>query len=106
MQISIDRLVAIVVKEVLAELAKRGVAVGTSPAGSAQAPAGVQGPSETIDMTGYRTPVLTEHRVRSVDRRTKELRVPAGTIITIGARDLMAQRRMKLTYTGKNNQEE
>jgi hypothetical protein len=106
MQISIERLVAIVVKEVLAELAKRGVAVGSSPALSAPAPAAREGPGETIDMTGYKTPVLTEHRVRSVDRRTRELRVPAGTIVTIGARDLMAQRRMKLTYTGKNNQEE
>ena len=106
MEIPLERLVAIIVREVLAELSRRGVAVGSPSARGARTPAPDPGGSVTIDMTGYRTPVLTEHRVRAVDRQCREIRVPAGTICTIGARDLMQQRRIQLTYTGNNNKEE
>lgn len=103
MQLSIEQLVAIVVREVLAELARRGIVPGIRTAESAGAePAG---PSSrvTVDMTGYKTPVLTENRVRAMERHVSELVVPAGTVCTSGARDLMAQRKMKLTYAGNNH---
>jgi hypothetical protein len=103
MQLSMEQLVEIVVKEVLAELARRGMVPGSRPEeGPAVQPAG--SPSRVIvDMTGYRTPVLTENRVRAVERHVSELVVPAGTVCTWGARDVMAQRKMKLTYAGNNH---
>jgi hypothetical protein len=99
-QISLESLVQIIVREVLAELARRGIAPGDPPgevrAASLPDPAAVV----SIDMTGYRTPVLTEYRVRSLDARVREISVPAGTICTIGAREVLQQRKMKLTFNG------
>ena len=52
MQISIERLVEIIVKEVLAELTKRGVALGPRETGRLQTPVVYQGSTVEIDMTG------------------------------------------------------
>lgn len=101
MQISIEKPVEIIVQQVLAELRKHGVEVETPATESVVTPAVAQTESVEIDMTGYRTPVLTENRVRSVERHVREIFVSAGTICTIGARDAMRQRAMILTYTGK-----
>lgn len=98
MEIPIDKLVEIVVRQVLAELARRGIGVG-SATGAAPAKA-ADSVRVTIDMTGYRTPVLTEDRVRSLDPRVREILVPHGTVCTIGARDAMQRKKIKMTYTG------
>ncbi len=103
MEISIEKLVQIIVREVLAELAKRGVTVGIPPAGGGTSPARDPAACVSIDMTGYRTPVLTESRVRSLGMHVGEITVPAGTICTIGARDALQQRRIKLTFTGNTH---
>jgi len=103
MQLTIEQLVAVVVKEVLAELERRGMVPGIrSGAGSVAESAGSSS-TVTLDMTGYRTPVLTEHRVRALERHVREVVVPAGTVCTWGARDVMAQRKIKLTYAGINH---
>jgi hypothetical protein len=102
-QISIDRLVEIIVKEVLAELTKRGVAVGAPETVRVRTPVMYQGSTVEIDMTGYRTPVLTENRVRSLERHVRHIVVPAGTICTIGARDVMQERKMKLIFNGNKH---
>lgn len=101
MQIPVERLVEIIVRQVLAELKKHSVVVGSTAAVNVVAPPPAVQPSHVeIDMSGYRTPVLTENCVRSQERHVREILVPAGTVCTIGARDAMQQRRMKLTYTG------
>lgn len=96
---SIDRLVEIIVRQVLSELAKRGVRMGNPGAPNTVAPAMAEAGRVKIDMTGYRTPVLTENRVRSLEPHVREILVPAGTVCTIGARDAMQLRRITLTYT-------
>jgi len=95
-EIPIDRLVEIIVREVLAELVKRGVAIGSRPGERVVAPVADQAARVEIDMTGYRTPVLTESRVRALGRHVREIIVPAGTICTIGARDLLQQSRREI----------
>jgi len=102
-EIPVEKLVEIIVREVLAELAKRGVVPSAGAAPRFAPPAAAEGPGVVIDMTGYRTPVLTESRVRALGRHIREIIVPAGTICTIGARDLMQQRRIKLTYAGNTH---
>jgi hypothetical protein len=97
-EIPIDTLVEIVVRRVLAELAERGIGVGTAAGQNPPAPANAA--RVTIDMTGYRTPVLTEERVRSLDPRVREILVPPGTVCTIGARDMMQRKKIKMTFTG------
>jgi hypothetical protein len=96
-----EQLVEIIVRQVLAELAKRGAEVALPAAAGAGAPPAIEEGSVALDMTGYRTPVLTVDRLRTVDRTVREIIVPAGTVCTIGARDALRQRRVKLTYTVK-----
>jgi len=96
--IPIDKLVELIVRQVLAELAKRGIHAGNSPE---QRPAASADHARvTIDMTGYRTPVLTEDRVRSLDPRVREILVPPATVCTIGARDALQRRKIKMIFTG------
>ena len=102
-EISIDMLVQIIVREVLAELAKRGIFPGKT-AGEGRAVTAPLTPGVVpIDMTGYRTPVLTEQRVRSLGPHVREISVPAGTVCTGGAREALQQRKMKLTFTGNTH---
>ncbi|HTY59247.1 MAG TPA: hypothetical protein VMF59_10530 [Bacteroidota bacterium] len=99
-EISIDMLVQMIVREVLAELARRGIVPGGPPGGNQAVPAPGVVP---VDMTGYRTPVLTEQRVRSLGPHVREISVPAGTVCTAGAREVLQQRKMKLTFTGNTH---
>lgn len=102
-EISREALVQIIVREVLAELAKRGIFPGTLPGKDRAAPLPAPPGVVSIDMTGYRTPVLTEVRVRSLEPHIREISVPAGTICTSGAREVLQQRNMKLTFTGNTH---
>ena len=56
-----------------------------------------------LDFEGYKTPVLNEHRVRGAGPHIREIVVPARTIVTAGARDLIEQRRLKLTFTSTHS---
>ncbi|HEX9006728.1 MAG TPA: hypothetical protein VF889_05510 [Bacteroidota bacterium] len=113
-QIPSEKLIELIVREVVAELARRGVAVSLPGPGNGQAvPAGGTGHAPApvaacprrleIDFTDYKTPVLTEHHVRSAGRDVREIIVPAGTVCTIGARDLLQQRHLTLTTNGKKH---
>ncbi len=114
-----ETLIAMIVREVLAELARRGVVVQPPGSGNGHAAPSADGgltarPNGSgaarpcprtleIDFTDYKTPVLTEHHVRAAGRDVKEIIVPAGTVCTIGARDLLQQRHLTLTTNGKKH---
>ncbi len=113
-QIPSEKLIELIVREVVSELARRGVAVGLPTSGDGQVvPVGGNGHDPAtaaacprrleIDFTDYKTPVLTEHHVRSAGRDVREIIVPAGTVCTIGARDLLQQRHLTLTTNGKKH---
>ncbi len=111
-QIPSEKLIELIVREVVAELARRGVAVSLPASGDGHAaPAGGNGHAPAapcprrleIDFTDYKTPVLTEGHVRSAGRDVREIIVPAGTVCTIGARDLLQQRHLTLTTNGKKH---
>ena len=120
MEISLEKLVELVVARVMAEIARQGVTVTGSPAHSSPPPPALQpaghgaaarhgeesppapppGTRLELDFQGYRTPVLNESRVRGAGPHIREIVVPARTVVTAGARDLLEQRRLKLTITG------
>jgi len=99
-QISFEHLVATIVREVMAELARRGIEVGGAPSASAQAspPAATALPAGTveIDMSGYRTPVLTEEHLTRLRPSVSAVLVPCSTVITPGARDLIRQKKLSI----------
>ena len=103
MELSPEQLVETVVRAVLAELARRGVVI----APPISMPSSVESRrSVEIDFSEYKTPVLTEMHVRGTAREVREIVVPAGTICTTGAKDLMQQRRMRLTIKAVSLKEE
>lgn len=98
MEIEIEKLVSMIVKEVIAELSKKGITVNphslekiTSKSAASQNEF-----CETIDMKNYRSPVLTENHITLLRSNVREIIIPKKTIITPGARDAIAKRRLKV----------
>ena len=49
-----------------------------------------------IDMSNYKTPILTENHLLTLDPKINEIVVPKGTIITPGARDIIKRHKIVL----------
>jgi hypothetical protein len=102
-EISLDAIILQVTGQVIRELADRGVRV-VSAAGSADAgtsgfaPGSVNSSirSERADMTGYRSPVLTERHVRKLHELTGTVIVPRGTVLSPKALELLRDRNIQL----------
>jgi hypothetical protein len=105
MNLSMEELINKVVAAVLAELARRGIkldAVPSPPSGVRAMPAA--GPhSYVVDMSGFKSPVLLERHVFMLSPEIKEIVVPAGTVVTPGARDIIKKKNLKLTKIPTTN---
>ncbi|MBN2007851.1 hypothetical protein JW960_00740 [candidate division KSB1 bacterium] len=98
-EVSLDKIVQLVVQEVVAELTRRGVKIvqGGKSAGIVTSSGDIRTKVERIDMSGYRTPILTEHHIRKLHELTGEIVVPAGTIVTPKAQEMIRARGLTLT---------
>lgn len=111
MKISVDQIVEIVTREVVAELQRRGVdVVGSTPASrpgaapsfaapSFASPSFVSpraGASVEIDMSSYKTPVLTESQLTRLGPGVGTVVVPCRTVVTPGAWDLIRSKKLTL----------
>ncbi len=85
--VSMERLVESIVREVIAELTKRGLNIGAPPVPARSVPVQHARPGSTleIDMSAYRTPVLTEGQLRRIDGGVSTVVVPCATVVTPGA---------------------
>jgi hypothetical protein len=98
MNLSIEELVNRVVAEVLAELERRGVKVDFGPP-QKNPPKTASPPNASVhvvDMSGFRSPVLLESHLLSLSPEIKEIAIPAGTVITPGARGIVRKRNLIL----------
>lgn len=100
--LSIEQLITRIVHEVLRELVSqnRTVTLDGQPVAIGRRAAGSLAKTETIDMTPYRTPVLTENHIRRLHELTTEVRVPEGTVVTPKARELIREKRLNLIFGG------
>ena len=84
-----------VVKEVVAELSKMGIQINMDNMNSNS----IEQPNENkrcvLDLSKFKTPLVTEEHILNLSSGTKEVIVPKGTVITPNARDLI--RKNKLT---------
>ncbi len=126
MNICIEKLITIVTREVIAELQRRGIAVdGIGETGAASrhaAGAAVRaaaGPASreavaavsvvpprraAIDLSMFKTPVLAEHHLLSLDPSVTEIVIPRRTVITPGARDVIKKRSLVVSSdVGRND---
>ncbi len=100
MRIEIEQLIEIIVREVIAELSKLGVTVVLSSQGKVKpVPSGPCKESDSVkrvDMRAYRTPVLTEGQLASLDSNTVEIVIPKGTVITLVAREMIKKKNLTI----------
>ena len=98
MQFTIERLIELITRAVVEQLARRGVEVSGALPGAPALPVEPTTTWRELDFTGYKTPVLTEPRIRAVEPGVSEIRVPGGTVCTAGARQLMRARKITLRF--------
>ncbi len=94
---NIEKIIGIIVEEVIKELEKLGVEIEVS--GKCANKAVKQFSSEKnsmmkIEINGYKTPVLTEERLEAVGDNINEIVVPSGTMLTPGAREIIRKRKL------------
>ena len=99
MEIALDRLIHLVTSAVIKELKKQGVHVSSSSPSvwNGNETNKLRTKSEKIDMSKYRTPILTESHIRRLHELTGEVIIPKGTVITPKARELVKQKQIILT---------
>ena len=100
MQISLEKLIQMIADEVVKELKKQGVKVisSSNQLNVVNSIDALRTKSEKIDMSKYRTPILTENHIRHLHELTGEVIVPSGTIITPKARELIKARGIQVKF--------
>ena len=95
MKISLEEIISLVVKEVIAELAKKGIQVDGEINSFSKTDRTKQ--KIKLDLKEYKTPLLTEARILELDSEVVEIEVPIKTIITPSAQDLIRKRNIIIT---------
>ena len=93
---SIEEIVELVTREVIEELRRQGIQVLNALPDKT----GAEMEKEVLelDMSGYKTPILSESSFHKIAVETKELIIPEKTVITPGARDIIKRKQLRITY--------
>ena len=101
MEIKIEKLIEIIVREVITELSKLGEVIDFSTeeikTNCSCTNIKQNKQRETIDLSNYKTPLLTENHLVSLDPAIVEIVVPKGTIISPGAKDIIKKHKLILS---------
>ena len=100
MEISLEKLIGLVTTEVVKELKKQGIQViNSSGKNSANLPIHTyRTKSEKIDMSKYKTPILTENHIQRLHELTGNIIVPKRTIITPKAKELLKEKQLTIKF--------
>ena len=96
MKVAAEELIKIIVIEVLSELEKQGVKIDYSSIEQNHLGSYENKSVFEVNMSDYKSPVLTENITLSVPSHIKELIVPKGTVVTPGARETILKKKIKL----------
>lgn len=100
-EVKLDKIVNLVVKEVVAQLKKQGIkVVDNSSQGSFSQNINNQlrSRTEVIDMSKYQSPILTERQLKQLHELTGKIIVPQKTVITPKASEIIKKKNLKLEY--------
>lgn len=99
MEITLEKLISLVTVEVVKELKKQGIQVISSLDNDDLGilTDSLKTKSEKIDMSRYRTPVLTEIHIRRLHQLTGEVIIPKNTIITPKAKEIIKEKKLIIT---------
>ena len=90
--ISLEEIVALVIKEVVLELSKKGIHIDSEISNVTNF--GASKRKIKMDMKKYKTPLLTEASILELGLEIEEIEVPEKTIITPSAFDLIRERKI------------
>ncbi len=96
MELTLEKIIEIVTREVIKELVKKGIPI--DPSFLEQEKQGNKQRSLEMDMSEFKTPVLTENNLGYLDDHICEIIVPEKTIITPGARSIIKKKELTITY--------
>ncbi|MBN2103363.1 hypothetical protein JW835_04900 [bacterium] len=99
MQIAIEELIRKITREVIRELSRQNITilVKDGTLASQNQNSIHQTRIEKPDMSKYKTPILTENHIQRLHELTGEVVIPEGTVITPKARELLREKRIKIT---------
>jgi hypothetical protein len=99
LEITLEKLINLVTAEVVKELKKQGIQIISSSDNNGLRITGnsLRTKSEKIDMSRYRTPVLTEIHIRRLHELTGEVIIPSNTIITPKAKEIIKEKKLIIT---------
>jgi hypothetical protein len=98
LEISLEKLIELVTAEVVKELKRQGVRVVQAPGKhiSKNQTHDNRTKSEQIDMSKYKTPILTENHINRLHELTGNVIIPQGTIVTPKAKELLKEKNLSL----------
>ena len=97
MKISLEDIIAMVVKEVIAELSKNGIEIETGKRSFTQSTSVKNEKTQhKMDLSKFKTPLVTEEQISNLGSSIEEIIVPKGTLLTPNARDLIRKRKLVL----------
>lgn len=103
MEIALEKVIQLVVEEVVRELARQGVTVVQGGGNGVSSVAsdvnyGIRTKTEKIDMSRYKTPLLTERMLDKLNSLTGEVIVPNGTVVTPKAKEILREKRISVRF--------
>ncbi len=102
LEIKFEKLIEVIVREVLEELLKIGVKVDYSSELKKNTCSCNNTNKnlyrEILNFNGYRTAVLTEKQLLSLKPETVEIVIPKETVFTPGAREIIKKRKLIISY--------
>ena len=98
MEITLQKLIELVTAEVVKELKKQGVRVVDSSGNkvSNNQMQQYRKKSERIDMSKYKSPILTENHIKRLHELTGNVIIPQKTIITPKAKELLKEKNLSI----------
>jgi hypothetical protein len=90
-EVNIEQIIQLVTKHVIRDLQNRGIKIKEGSV-SFSNPHVLKTKSERVDMSRYKTPILTENHIRRLHELTGEVVVPEGTVITPKAKEMIKDR--------------
>lgn len=97
MKIALEKIIEIVTREVIKELLKKGIDLDKTTLNDITNKSLKK--SYKVDMSAYKTPILTEMRFEEIGSDVNEIIIPAKTIITPGANYIINKSKIKVIYT-------
>ena len=98
MDSSIQKLIQLIIKEIIKELVEQGIIKNSDIEKSREFNFGqsIRNKVEKIDMSKYRTPILTENQINHLHELTGQIIVPKGTVITPKAKEVLKTKQISL----------